>query len=137
MTTHLWTLQIQGGKPHIFQTHTKRTYEHNGRMSVWHILCDENRLQAFVLALESGGCKVTVHSEYPSYRETQIRKARFDLHKDDFIYPTTACPSCFFFSPENEKLPCGRVMWEKDYLNGCLIKHPKARIDLIACPIGE
>ena len=133
---HLWTLHIKGGKPHVYQTHTGRRYEHDGRLSVWHILCDESRLQAFVLALESGGCMVTAHDEYPSYRQKQIRDARFNLQQETFVYPTASCPKCFFFSPE-EDVPCGRVSWEKDYVQSCLKNQAKARLDLIACPIGE
>lgn len=134
---HLWTIQIVGGQPHVIQTQSNKVYRHNGKLSVWHVLCDEESVQHYVLALEAGGCKVNAFSEYPSYIQTELRTDRFDAHQSDFVYPTKSCPTCFFFSPENKESPCGVLFWDRDFFRGCLQKHPKARIDLVACPRGE
>lgn len=57
------------------------------------------------------------------------------LGQDERTWPSSRCPSCFWFDPLLEGVPCGETGWPLDAAREAYQNQQKAREDLDACPV--
>lgn len=57
------------------------------------------------------------------------------MGQEERVWPTASCPSCFWFDPLQEEVPCGASAWPADVRKAAYEAHASARTDLYKCPL--
>lgn len=136
MTPKLWTFQIRGGEPFSIQPPGNPRQEHNGSMSVFHLVLTREQVNDIQQHLETTNpdCKVDA---WPVAEETDDQAQERDvlLHgQEDAVFPSTACPACFWFDPLDVGY-CGWTAWAEETRKQALDSHEAARDGIGNCPV--
>ena len=69
--------------------------------------------------------------------EQRIEQARLlgRMGQEERVWPTANCPSCFWFDPLQEEVPCGASAWPIEVRRAAHDAHEAARTDLDKCPL--
>jgi len=142
-TTHsLWVFQVQGGAPFRTQVGGNPSVEHDGGTSVFHLMLEEPDARHFVSLVEEMGCAVQAR---PSRRQSKAQKLEREsllgVGKEDAVWPTPNCPTCYWFDPVSLQAggggePCGAKGWPEETRRVSLESN-KAVEDLEACPLKK
>jgi hypothetical protein len=108
---------------------------HDGTMSVWKILCEQETVDALVEMLRPTGCTVDVWADSQTDEQKEERLALLGTQKEGFVFRTTLCPGCSFYDPTSET-NCGIDDWDDLFTIGVLEAHAKATEDARQCPEG-
>lgn len=134
MSHALWTFQVIGGEPVAVQPPGNPILQHDGGMTLAHLMLTNEQAQEVVRVLEDGGSKVKVRqAEKQTEEQLQERRALLGKGKEEHAWPTPNCPTCYWFDPR-EDYPCGYEVWTKEVVDQSLASHEAARDGLKACP---
>lgn len=135
----MWSLKITGGQAFWVHPEGCPAISHDGTTTVQNILLDEGDAKRVVQWIETHAfCKVTLRPlESQTEEQHEERKALLGMGKEDKVWPSPACPSCYWFDPRNDN-PRGYEVFESEVVDQSLKSHDAARESLAMCPIhGE
>lgn len=127
----LWTLVLKGGNSFELFIEGSGAVFHDGRHSLHHIFCNEETINSVLSVF--GGSNYLLHSEAETEEQSATRKL---FHREDLekVFPSTACPKCFWFDLEAPSM-CGLIDWGLETQKECRQAHKKAVADEKGCPL--
>jgi hypothetical protein len=135
MSHTLWLFQVTGGDAAGVHLPGNPALNHNGNMTLGHLMLTEEQKDQVVRLFEGYGCKVTVRqAEQQTEEQEAERRSILGIGKENFVWPSTRCPECFWFDPRQDN-PCSYKSWPQESVTQALFSHNKAGQDLHDCPI--
>jgi len=128
----LWTFRFQGGTSFTLRVPWNPPVEHDGYLTVAHLLCSEEMYQVVLRFVEGQGTRVLSHSE--GQTDEQAEERRRLLGDPDALFPCVKCPGCFWFDPTLPGM-CGAKEWEPSFREAAVRVHERAREGLAECPV--
>ena len=133
----IWTFHLRGGGPVSFQPPGNPVATHNGGTSVFHLMLTHEQVQDIQNNLEAGGVRVRA---WPSPKQTEEQRAErrelLGVDREDAVYPSTDCMTCFWFDPLCEGF-CGYQGWPPEAVQQALVSHEAAVEGYEKCPVRE
>jgi hypothetical protein len=106
----LWTLQVTGSGPFMFQAPGNPTVEHEGGTTVAHLVLTQGEIGKIKLMGAQAGCTVKAWPMEGQTQEQAEQRAQFVALGDQRGEPRWAhveCPMCPWFDPLGHHDPCG------------------------------
>jgi hypothetical protein len=104
-------------------------------MTVFSLLLTGEQAEPIQQFIEGKGCRVECRpAETQTEAQHEERRKLLGKGQEDVVWPSVACPSCFWFDPTQED-PCGFLGWPEEMVKEALRSHAKALSDADACPL--
>ena len=133
MSHQLWVFRLVGSEAVVLEIPGNPPLRHAGGTSVNVLMLTD--AQALQVAATCKECGFEVEFHAPEEETEQERTERRTLlGTDSRVFPSTACPSCYWFDPLLDGV-CGRQGWPADMVEASLAAHEGARTDEAACPV--
>ena len=137
MRHSLWTFRVTGAGSFALHPPGNPLVRHDGGMSVFHLILTDEQVDQLKQLVSDLDVEVEIRRA-TEQTETQ-RKERLTLlgrERADSVYPSTACPNCFWFDPALEGF-CGRSVWPSEVVATSLEVHEAARTGEAECPVRD
>jgi len=108
-------------------------------LSVHTLMLTPEGVEEVVRAMQALGVTVQVRPLEGMAEEQQVEQARLlgRAGQEERVWPTANCPSCFWFDPLQEGVPCGAFAWTMEARREAHAAHEAARVDLDRCPLSH
>ena len=138
MSHEIWTVQVQGGTPFGLGVAGNPRVEHNGGMSVFHLVLTEQQAEVIKDIAERRECKIDIRlMQKQTDGQKSERMALLGIQRGEKCWPCGACPNCAWFDPLIEVgEPCGHVSWPVE-TRAAFEGSAKAAKDWEECPVKE
>lgn len=104
----LWTIQVTGSSPFMFQAPGNPVVEHQGGITVVHLVLSQPEVGKIKLMAAEAGLKIKawpMEGETPE--QTRQREQFVDLGQGEPRWAHPECPACPWFDPIDHHDPCG------------------------------
>ena len=141
MSHHLYIVTLQGGKgAFVMSVNGNPRIEHDpgtSPTSVHAVMLTSEWAEEIVRVAEVFGVAAVVRQVEGTSEEQRVEQARLlgRMGQEERVWPTASCPSCFWFDPLQEEVPCGASAWPLDVRRAAHDTHEAARTDLDKCPL--
>jgi len=138
MAHEIWTVQLQGGDPFGLGVPGNPRVDHDGALSVFHLVLTAQQAAVIEDIADRRNCKATVRLLHKQTDEQKAeRMALLGVQRGGKCWPSGACPNCAWFDPLIEEgEPCGYVNWPSESRTAFL-ESEKAASDWEACPVKD
>lgn len=127
------TYTLRGGDPiHVTPPGNARV-SHDGGVSIWSLLLDEQGAHDVESVLDRAGIRHQVAVQHETVEQARERAILSDLPPG---FPTEACASCVWMDLLLEGL-CGLRGWDPELVVIVRAENPKADPDADACPLPQ
>lgn len=131
-----WTFHLTGGTPVQVGLARNPRVEHDGRVSIWHVILNDKMALYLEHFLKGNGIAVRAHADEQGPEQKAEREMAASLDENR-LYRTVRCLGCLFFDPQLEE-DCGYEGWGEPAIMTLMENHQKALEDVQACPLhGE
>jgi hypothetical protein len=105
--------------------------------SVHAVMITDEGAEELLRIAECFGVEAVVQRMNELTEEQRIEQARLlgRMGQEERVWPTVNCPSCFWFDPLQEEVPCGTSAWPVEVRREAYKTHETARADLGKCPL--
>jgi len=125
--------QVVGGESFEFQVEGNPTCQHNGSLSLWHIILDGGQPEQIVAQVEERGATVTAYAHTETADQTALHQ-RY-LESTGAVFPCIQCAHCSWLDVQSKGY-CGHASWEEPRRQAFLEAFPQAIDDVGSCPLG-
>lgn len=137
----LWVVTLRGGDgPFLMSVNGNPRIEHDpsrSPVSVHAIMLTDEGAEEMLRVAEVFGVECAVRRVDELTEEQRLEQARLlgRMGQEERVWPTANCPSCFWFDPLQEEVPCGASAWPVEVKKEAHKTHETARADLGKCPL--
>jgi hypothetical protein len=134
----IWTVVIRGPTPFLFRTKGNPAAEHDGGMSVHHLVLRQDEIPAIRGAVLLSGNRVEIRPmEGQTQRQAEERAQFNTLAQEDRVWPSVKCPTCPWFDPlqPDGTSPCGVETWPPETVEELRRTSSQALEALSECPV--
>lgn len=132
----LWTFRVRSTKEFTLQPPGNPSAIHPGGTSVFHFMLTQGQAKQVEAALVGLGARVDMRqAEEQTEAQRDERRALLGRGKEETVYPSAVCPTCFWFDPTIEGV-CGRAGWTVEVVEASLEAHEAARKCEAECPVA-
>lgn len=140
MGLDLYVLQIRGKEGFSIEVPHNPAVHHNPKRSLFTLQTlslQEEHKDELLHILEALRIDFTLRKmeESSPEQDEEQQKLLGLLGQDERVWPSSKCPSCFWFDPLLEGMPCGETGWPLETAREAYQTMPLAKRDLDACPV--
>lgn len=138
---HLYVVTLRGGEgAFTVSVNGNPRIEHDpshSPVSVHAVMLTDEGAEELLRVAEVFGVECVVRRVDELTEEQRLEQARLlgRMGQEERVWPTVNCPSCFWFDPLQEEVPCGASAWPVDVRREAHKTHEAARTDLDKCPL--
>lgn len=105
----LWTIQVTGASPFMFQAPGNPVVEHEGGVTVAHLVLSQPEVGKIKLMAAAAGVRIKAWPMEGQTREQTALRQRFINigHAEEVRWAYPECPTCPWFDPMEQGDPCG------------------------------
>lgn len=138
----LYIVTLQGGSGGAFtiSVNGNPRIDHDparSLVSVHAVMLTNEGAEELLRLVECFGIGAVVRRVDELTEEQRVEQARLlgRMGQEERVWPTANCPSCFWFDPLQEEVPCGAAAWPVEVRREAYSTHETARADLDKCPL--
>ena len=131
MSTKVWTFQVIGGDAFALQPEGNPAVGHDGALSIWHLVLDDEQADEIAEVIRTHGARVEQHAQTEDPEQTELHQRILDA--TDGVFPCVQCSRCFWLDVQVEGY-CGYRGWEPERRDAAL-ELVLAQQDLAKCPV--
>ena len=138
---HLYIVTLRGGESAFtMSVNGNPRLDHDptrSPVSVHAVMLTDEGAEELPRVAECFGVEVVVRRVDELTEEQKLEQARLlgRMGQEERVWPTVNCPSCFWFDPLQEEVPCGASAWPVEVRREAHKTHETARADLDKCPL--
>ena len=139
---HLYIVTLRGGVGGAFTVSVNGNprIDHDparSPVSVHAVMLTDGGAEELLRVAGCFGVEAVVRRVDELTEEQRVEQARLlgRMGQEERVWPTANCPSCFWFDPLQEEVPCGASAWPVEVRREAHKTHETARTDLGKCPL--
>jgi hypothetical protein len=135
-----WILSVSGGEGFSIDVPHNPTILHEPHKRptlVSHLTLTGEQAEELMCVLHCVSANALLRrvDEASPEQEEEQKKLLGLLGQEDRVWPSSRCPSCFWFDPLLAGMPCGETGWPLAMAKEAYQNLPKAKEDLDSCPV--
>lgn len=130
----LWVFEFRGGNEFSVRVPNNPTVNHDGSLTVAHLVLAEKDAAKIQAHAEHHGVRVRRFSEGQTEEQAEERQLLLAVQRGEVDFRCSHCPNCFWLDIQVPRY-CGFDGWPDETCEEALRSHKKAQSDLAACPV--
>ena len=131
----VWTFVIKGGSPFRMTVPSHPALDHDGSQTIWKGYVTDEESDLILRWVQENNASIVRYIERESEGQKYERDVMSGKFRDQTVFQTEQCPSCFWFDPMLENR-CGLDDWEPVVIEAAMT-NPTAPTDRSRCPANK